>query len=136
MQILKKAVIEVWFGIMVGTTVYLAALMFHAITIHPTTQNIASIFLMSGLIGLLSFLFQIDRLPFVLILGIHCLGTFFIVVVFNYLFHWDFLSNYNLFPFLLDFIIIYLIIWIGLYIYWWLTAKKINMKLKERRKKN
>ncbi len=134
MQILKKIVIEVWFAIMVGSTIYLVALMSGAVTIRPTAQNIAGLFLMVGLIGLLSPLFQMEGAPFVFVVGIHFLGTFFIVTSCNFLFHWDFLAQHNLLNFIVNFFVIYLVVWVGLYMYWWLTAKQLNTKLKERRK--
>jgi len=59
--------------------------------------------------------------------------SFLSVSGFNLLFHWNWLVGNNLVIFLINFMIIYVCIWIALRTYWRLTAQRINAQLKFRR---
>lgn len=129
---LKKILIEIQAGLRTGSLVYLLTLLFSIQKSSPTAGNIISILIMSGLIGILSLLFDLtDRISFLLILIFHFIGTASLasgMMVYN---GWgDLIFSWN---FGLDFVLIYLFVWLLVYLDTLIKTKKINRALKERR---
>ncbi len=130
---LKHVIHDVLFGIMVGATVYFGTLALHFKLFPATAKNAAALLVTAGLIGLLSQLFEIERFSFTLLFGIHCILTVLIVLGASYLFAWEFLAG-SVVRFLVIFILIYAVIWIGWRLYSLMTVQAMNVKIRERNK--
>ncbi len=93
----------------------------------------ASISLLSGFIGLVSLVFDIEALPFKKALPLHFVFVLGIVALMNWFNGWK--AGILSVRFLLFFVLIYLVVW-GLVAYLnHQQISKINMKLQERKKK-
>ncbi|MGO2723289.1 MAG: DUF3021 domain-containing protein [Lactobacillus sp.] len=123
-------------GLEHGSTIYLVFLLFHLPSGVPTAMNIVTMMVMSGLIGLLSFLFRAEWASFWVLVLIHMILTFSIVlgamvvnawVVWNSPTYWlEFIGSY---------LIIYLIVWGMLFVTNQVQVKVINAALKKRQQK-
>ena len=129
---LKKILIEKQAGLRTGSLVYLLTLLLPIQKSSPTAGNIISILIMSGLIGILSLLFDLtDRIPFLWILLLHFIGTVSLaagMMVYNgwgeLVLGWEFG---------LSFVLIYLFVWLLVFLDTLIKTQKINRALKARR---
>lgn len=80
-KLMKNILNTFIFGVTIGSTIYLLVIAAGYQPTPPTPKNILSIMLMSGLIGLLSWIFETDSLPYFIALGVHCLSTFGLVTI-------------------------------------------------------
>lgn len=114
-----------------GSFVYLMVITFRLQTRLPSIQNTASILLMSILIGLLSLIFQSERLPFALELSIHFILTLAIVALTVSYNGWSkFILRSPLFWVI--FLLVYLVIWLVVYLNLFLNVQEINGQLKKK----
>lgn len=89
-------------------------------------KSVLIVFICSGLIGELSFLFQAD-LSYLLALVFHLIGTFSLFSIIMILNHW--IINWQT---LLIFILVYIIIWIIIRLTQQRDIRKINQQIKKR----
>lgn len=89
-------------------------------------KSVLIIFICSGLIGELSFLFQTD-LSYLLALGLHLVGTFILFSIMMILNHW--IINWQT---LMIFILSYIVIWIIIRLTQERDIRKINQQIKKR----
>ncbi|MCD2256709.1 DUF3021 domain-containing protein [Lactobacillus sp. CC-MHH1034] len=115
-------------GIGFGATVYLLMLIFNVQPNHPSIRNGLSVLLLSGLIGLISQVF-ISEWSVGLQLVSHFIGTLLIVLGMMGLNHW--LSIIALKRFLGLFVLVYLLVWGGVYLQLRIDIHQINEKLIE-----
>lgn len=132
MKAIKTLIVYAMYGIMVGATMYLLVMMTGVHVFSVTPVNIVALFVLSGLIGLLSRLFDGDRLSFIQQLSIHFVATFVLVVAVNAVMHWHFLSTGTWLRFGLIFLAVYFIVWLGWYVQTRLTADSMNAQLQAR----
>ena len=124
---MKKIVVSMLEGLRTGSLAYLLVLAFRIQESPVTTSNILSILIMSALIGLFSLLFEIERFSYLLQLTIHFFLTLIVVCVMMIYNGWDF--NLVRAEFWLDFIVIYILIWLFVRLDIYLKTKKINESL-------
>ena len=97
-------------GLRTGSLAYLLVLAFRIQQSPVTTINIISILIMSALIGLFTLLFEVDHFSYLLQLTIHFFLTLMVVSVMMVYNGWAF--NLARTEFWLDFIVIYILIWL------------------------
>lgn len=124
---MKKIVVSMLEGLRTGSLVYLLVLAFRIQESQATTANIISILLMSALIGLFTLLFEVENFSYLLQLTIHFFLTLIVVCVMMIYNGWDF--NLVRAEFWLDFIVIYILIWLFVRLDIYLKTKKINESL-------
>ena len=124
---MKKIVVSMLEGLRTGSLVYLLVLAFRIQESQVTTANIISILLMSALIGLFTLLFEVENFSYLLQLTIHFFITLIVVCVMMIYNGWDF--NLVRAEFWLDFIVIYILIWLFVRLDIYLKTKKINESL-------
>lgn len=129
---MKKIVVSMLEGLRTGSLVYLLVLAFRIQESQVTTANIISILLMSALIGLFTLLFEVENFSYLLQLTIHFFLTLIVVCVMMIYNGWDF--NLVRAEFWLDFIVIYILIWLFVRLDIYLKTKKINESLVKLRK--
>ena len=131
---IKKWLHHILSGIRTGSTVYLIVIALSIQKSAPTIGNIISVFVLSGLIGMLRPLFDIfdERFAHSTLLLFHFLAVAVLACCFMVYNNWGFLiANWH---FWLDFILIYLFVWLFLYLDTNLKTKKINSALAKRRR--
>ncbi len=131
---IKKCLHAILMGIQRGSAVYLIVLTLSIQKNPPTTSNIISVMVMSGLIGIISSMLKTveDRFSFSVSILLHFAAIAVLVCCFMVYNNWGFLIfNWH---FWLDFILIYLFVWLFLYLDTNLKTKKINSALAKRRK--
>lgn len=114
-------------GVGFGEFSYLAILTFVNPGIAPTTLGFASVLIMSGLVGVLSMIFETE-LPFTVALLIHLVGTFLLILLIGVINNWAL----NLLSLTL-FVLIYAAIWAVIILTQLSTIRKINEKIKSRK---
>lgn len=124
---MKKIVVSMLEGLRTGSLVYLLVLAFRIQESQVTTANIISILLMSALIGLFTLLFEVENFSYLLQLTIHFFLTLIVVCVMMIYNGWAF--NLVRAEFWLDFIVIYILIWLFARLDIYLKTKKINEAL-------
>lgn len=129
---MKKIVVSMLAGLRTGSLAYLLVLAFQIQESPVTTSNILSILIMSALIGLFSLLFEIERFSYLVQLTIHFFLTLMVVSVMMIYNGWAF--NLVRAEFWLDFIVIYILIWLFVRLDIYLKTKKINESLRNRAK--
>ncbi|KRK34516.1 DUF3021 domain-containing protein [Loigolactobacillus bifermentans] len=115
-------------GIGYGSFAYLLTLLLFHIQIRPTVASTLSVWLISAGIGWLSFLFESDRLPFWLIILLHCLGTLGLITLMMLYNGWSCDLRY-----LGIFAVIYAIVWVVVRLNQHLKVTEINQALAHRR---
>ena len=131
---IKKCLHAILIGIQRGSAVYLIVLTLSIQKNPPTTSNIISVMVMSGLIGIVSSILKTleDRFPFLVSILLHFASVAVLACCFMVYNNWGFLIfNWH---FWLDFILIYLFVWLFLYLDTNLKTKKINSALAKRRR--
>ena len=128
---MKKIATSMLEGLRTGSLAYLLVLAFRIQESPVTTSNILSILIMSALIGLFSLLFEIERFSYLVQLTIHFFLTLMVVSVMMVYNGWAF--NLARTGFWLDFIVIYILIWLFVRLDIYLKTKKINEALLKRR---
>lgn len=124
---MKKIVVSMLEGLRTGSLAYLLVLAFRIQESQATTANIISILIMSALIGLFTLLFEVENFSYLLQLMIHFFLTLIVVCVMMIYNGWDF--NLVRAEFWLDFIVIYILIWLFVRLDIYLKTKKINESL-------
>lgn len=122
-----KIVVSILEGLRTGSLAYLLVLAFHIQQSPVTTINIISILIMGALIGLFTLLFEVDHFSYLLQLTIHFFLTLMVVSVMMVYNGWAF--NMARTEFWLDFIVIYILIWLFVRLDIYLKTKKINEAL-------
>ncbi len=122
-----KIVVSILEGLRTGSLAYLLVLAFRIQQSPVTTINIISILIMGALIGLFTLLFEVDHFSYLLQLTIHFFLTLMVVSVMMVYNGWAF--NMARTEFWLDFIVIYILIWLFVRLDIYLKTKKINEAL-------
>ena len=134
---IKKCLHAILKGIQTGSAVYLIVLALSIQKNPPTTSNIVSVMVMSGLIGIINSILKTveDRFSFSVSILLHFVAIAVLVCCFMVYNNWGFLiTNWH---FWLNFILIYLFVWLFIYLDTNIKTKKINKVLDKRRlKKN
>ncbi|KRK86316.1 DUF3021 domain-containing protein [Lentilactobacillus sunkii] len=120
-------------GMEVGSVIYLLLLAVPIQADFPSPKNIFSIMIMAGIIGVFSGLLDID--DFRIELPVHFVVTFLIVVTmmaFNGWLQWQNWTFWLLFG--IEYLIIYGIAWLIIFLSGNLKLKRINKTLQERNK--
>lgn len=129
MKIWRKILDYFVTGIGFGTITYLLILGMLSDSVGDVDvplKSVLIVFICSGLIGELSFLFQTD-LSYLLALGLHLVGTFILFSIMMILNHW--IINWQT---LMIFILSYIVIWIIIRLTQERDIRKINQQIKKR----
>ncbi|WP_413627557.1 DUF3021 family protein [Fructilactobacillus vespulae] len=113
-------------GMMIGSICYLIVQLTYDVNII-TKFGIISVWLGSFLVGIISMLIGNEILPTCLTYILHLSLTAGIILLVAYFNDWE--INYI---FGLEFLGIYLLVWVGLLFWNWLSAKRINAVLKNK----
>lgn len=121
-------------GVTIGSTLYLLIIASGYQSTQPTVKNILSVMLMSGLIGLLSQIFEIESLSYSVVLIGHLIITFTLVsamMAYNgWLDQWQMPQFWM--SYLLEFVIVYGLAWVIIYLTITTKIRRINQALKKR----
>ena len=115
-------------GMGYGSITYLAIIAFLTHNMTVSTTSVITVFIISGLIGELSFVFQTD-LPYSSALGIHLIGTFILYSVMMLIKHWP--LNWQT---IVIFIIVYIAIWLFIRLLEEQHINRINKQIRNRQK--
>lgn len=114
-------------GMGFGAISYLCILTFIYPGTAPTSKGVISVFIISGLIGILSMIFRTD-LPITIAIIIHLIGTFIAFAVMALINHWNIgIASICLF------LLIYLIIWLILIGEQKRTINQLNTRIKAKK---
>ncbi|MBL3530744.1 DUF3021 domain-containing protein [Companilactobacillus zhachilii] len=122
-------------GVLLGSFSFLAILLFSGgMLVQP--QAVLSLFFFSGLIGLVSMIFETERFNFPIKLLIHILMTLIIVGLMMYFGGWwHALVTEHIISFLITVFIIYIVVWVMLYLADVTNTKKMNAVIQKRKSK-
>lgn len=115
-------------GLGYGAACYLCILAFANPGVAPTKTGVISVFILSGLIGILSMIFRTD-LPLTIAIAIHLIGTFILFLIMALINNW--IVNLETIIF---FILTYVIIWTICFLEQKRSLHKINERIKSRNK--
>lgn len=127
MKWLGKCVDYFFTGMGFGAISYVCILTFFNPGIAPTVKETTSVLIISGLIGLLSMIFETD-LPMSLAVAIHFIGTFALFIVMA-LINPRWLINIST---IVMFVFIYMVIWLICLLEQKKTVARINDRIKKR----
>ncbi|MCH4009423.1 DUF3021 domain-containing protein [Companilactobacillus sp.] len=130
---LKKMCRYTLIGLLIGSLTYLILLATQGNSHMITRTNIISVLIMSALIGLVSSIFELDWNPLIT-RSLHLIVTFGLVTITSIFNQWWPNFNKNLIASFFGFLIIYILVWVGLYVADWADAKRMNQKLRTRNK--
>ena len=111
-----------------GATTYLIIITFASPSV-PTRLGVISVFIISGLIGILSMIFAMD-VPPAIAFSVHIIGTFLLVLLMSWINKWP--INFWLIG---VFILVYVIIWLIVILSQVRIVKEINSSIKKRNAK-
>lgn len=115
-------------GMGYGSITYLAIIAFLTHNMTVSTTSVITVFIISGLIGELSFVFQTE-LPYSIALVIHLIGTFILYSVMMLINHWP--LNWQT---IIIFIIVYIAIWLFIRLLEEQHINRINKQIRNRQK--
>ncbi|MBC6341587.1 DUF3021 domain-containing protein [Lactobacillus kimbladii] len=115
-------------GVGFGAATYLIILTFASPSI-PTRLGVISVFIISGLIGILSMIFAMD-VPTAIAFSVHIIGTFLLVLLMCWINKWP--INFWLVG---VFVLVYIVIWLIVILSQVHTVNKINSRIKKRNSK-
>ncbi|EEW53264.1 DUF3021 domain-containing protein [Limosilactobacillus antri] len=114
-------------GLAIGSTTYLVFLTIHFQPMLPTAFNTISVMVISGLIGVATFIFQTDLNYFVALI-VHFIITVLLVAIMIVVNHWG-ITLQSLWLI----VIAYVVIWIVLRLQQERDVREINAKLNKRK---
>ena len=115
-------------GVGFGATTYLIIITFASPSV-PTRLGVISVFIISGLIGILSMIFAID-IPLAMAFSVHLLGTLLLVLIMIWINKWP--INFWLIG---VFVLVYIVVWLIVILSQTQTVKEINSSIKKRNSK-
>ncbi|MRI07670.1 DUF3021 domain-containing protein [Limosilactobacillus reuteri] len=115
-------------GMGYGSITYLAIIAFLTPNMTVSTTSVITVFIISGLIEELSFVFQTE-LPYSIALVIHLIGTFILYSVMMLINHWP--LNWQT---IIIFIIVYIAIWLFIRLLEEQHINRINKQIRNRQK--
>lgn len=115
-------------GMGYGSITYLAIIAFLTHNMTVSTTSVITVFIISGLIGELNFVFQTE-LPYSIALVIHLIGTFILYSVMMLINHWP--LNWQT---IVIFIIVYIAIWLFIRLLEEQHINRINKQIRNRQK--
>lgn len=127
MKLFSKYLNYFFTGIGFGAIAYLMILTFAEKGTAPTSMELWSIFLISGLIGLSTLIFELD-IPFLIAILAHLAVTFILVAILILLNNWP-ITSWTL----LIFAITYLLIWLVVLLGQGRLAEKIGSRFKKKK---
>lgn len=122
---LRKMIIYYLIGVGFGGLIYIVSL-WSVSASQQTVGQITNVVLLSGLIGLISMIFESDSLPFTVQLVIHFVLVYAVILLMNWLGSNDVLWNWLFFG---NFILTYLVVWAVVYYTFYRRVSNINRKL-------
>ncbi|MFD1419245.1 DUF3021 domain-containing protein [Companilactobacillus keshanensis] len=115
-------------GVLLGSFSFLLIVLFGG-SMYVESKAVASLFVFSGLIGLVSMIFEIGRFNFPIRLGLHILITVLIVGLMMYFAGWwSLISGAHILVFVITFVLVYIVVWTMLYLTEVTNAKKKNSR--------
>ena len=117
-------------GVGFGAATYLIILTFAFPGVPATRLGVISVFIISGLIGILSMIFAADVSP-AIAFSVHIIGTFLLVLLMYWINEW----SVTFWWILGEFLLVYIVIWLIVILSQVHTVNKINSKIKKRNSK-
>lgn len=127
---LRKMIIYYLIGVGFGGLIYIVSL-WSVSASQQAVGQITNVVLLSGLIGLISMIFESDSLPFTVQLVIHFVLVYAVILLMNWLGSNDVLWNWLFFG---NFILTYLVVWAVVYYTFYRRVSNINRKLAEKKR--
>ncbi|WP_125711571.1 DUF3021 domain-containing protein [Companilactobacillus kedongensis] len=121
-------------GMGYGAVTYLILIAIDFESMAVTSSSIFSVLIMSALLGIISMVFDYDKLAFLVALGIHFCGTLVLVISMLTYNGWKFVLTSG--SFWWSFILIYIFIWIAVMVNQHVRVVKVNKALKKRNRIN
>ncbi|WP_125590150.1 DUF3021 domain-containing protein [Companilactobacillus jidongensis] len=119
-------------GVLLGSFSFLVVGLFSG-GIGIDVREILSLFFFSGLIGIVSMIFDTDWFSFPIRLLIHMLVTIIIVMIMMYTAGWQLINHLG--SFVITVIVIYGLVWLIMYLADITDTKKINNAIRKRKSK-
>ena len=116
-------------GMGFGAIAYLIILTFAFPGVSTSPLGVISVFIISGLIGILSMIFAMD-IPLVMAFSVHLLGTLLLVLIMIWINNWP--INFWLIG---VFVLVYIVVWLIVILSQTQTVKEINSSIKKRNSK-
>jgi len=132
MQTIKNILSDALIGVMIGSTIFLLTIAVGLTAATTTPKLIVGIFIMSGSIGALTQIIAGNWLPFPAGIALHFVLTMLVVAATNFVFEWGWLNGHTIVNFVVTFVVIYALVWLGVYGHSWLTARQMNHRLRDR----
>ncbi|MCP0886105.1 DUF3021 domain-containing protein [Ligilactobacillus sp. WILCCON 0076] len=133
MKFIKEILNSFFIGVGIGATTFLLFIVFSfSKPEYLTSFTVLSVLFISGMVGILSVIFDLIDMPFLFLLLIHFTGTFVLMLLLMHLNNWVPWSD--TLQFFLEFGFIYLIIWFYVKLKMSLTLRKANEKIQKRNK--
>lgn len=130
---LKESLKSAGIGLLIGSFTFLVVIMSLNSTVTITRANILSNWVMSALIGIISMIFDSEKIPFAWALFSHYCGVLLLVGltgIYNGL--WPIFIDHPV-RHVLFVTLIYALVWLGLQISNWIDVRRMNEKLAKRR---
>ncbi|CAJ1201934.1 DUF3021 domain-containing protein [Companilactobacillus nantensis] len=122
-------------GVLLGSFSFLSVVLFSGrMLVEP--KAVLALFFFSGLIGLVSMIFETDRFIFPIKLLLHIIMTLIIVGVMMYSAGWwTSIVNGHILSFMVTVVATYIAVWVMLYLADVTNTKKINAAIRKRKSK-
>lgn len=128
----RKIIVYFLAGIGFGSIIYIGSLWASGIETQ-TLQQITNVVWISGLIGLISMIFETEKISFIAQLIIHFIVTYGLIVMMNHLNHS--LTSPHTWYFFGVFVLIYLSVWLVVFFTFYKRIRNINHRLNELKEK-
>ncbi|KRM16800.1 hypothetical protein FD31_GL000473 [Companilactobacillus nantensis DSM 16982] len=135
MSIMAKVIKYFAVGVLLGSFSFLSVVLFSGrMLVEP--KAVLALFFFSGLIGLVSMIFETDRFIFPIKLLLHIIMTLIIVGVMMYSAGWwTSIVNGHILSFMVTVVATYIAVWVMLYLADVTNTKKINAAIRKRKSK-
>lgn len=131
----RKIIVYFLAGIGFGSIIYIGSLWVSGIETQ-TLQQITNVVWISGLIGLISMIFETEKISFIAQLIIHFIVTYGLIVMMNQMNHLNHsLTSPHTWYFFGVFVLIYLSVWLVVFFTFYKRIRNINHRLNELKEK-
>ncbi|MGL6299833.1 DUF3021 domain-containing protein [Streptococcus iniae] len=128
---MKKIINAYIYGIGVGGIIYMLSLLASDVKTQ-TISNIVSCLIFSGFMGVVSMIYHLEKLSFMIKTSLHFVGISIIVFGMNYYNNWLKMEHFS--GFFLNFIVIYLLVWLMIFLLNYHSSRLINQKLAKKKR--
>lgn len=128
---LKKLIRHAVGGLLIGALTYLVLIVIAGKSIYVMPLMVVNVLLLSLLIGILSMIFDIERLNFTSALSIHYFGVLLLVSLMDILNYWSRYFDLHIGELIIGTTLVYIVIWLGLHLMSVINIRQINERIKK-----